>query len=47
MASQQVKQQAEKIQECCNKIRNMTDEFDIRNELEKIKQYCMVIESQI
>lgn len=47
MASDQVKHQAQKIQESCGKIQHMTDETHIRNELEKIKQYCTLIESQI
>lgn len=47
MASSRVKEHAQKIQECCSKLEHMTTEGDIRNELEKIKQYCSVIEAQI
>lgn len=47
MSSSRVKEEARKIQESCSKLQNMTTESDIRNELEKIKQYCSVIESQI
>lgn len=47
MSSSRVKEHAVKIQECCNKLQHMTVESDIRNEIEKIKQYCTVIESQI
>ncbi|WP_158606864.1 hypothetical protein [Paenibacillus ginsengarvi] len=47
MASQQVKQQAQKIVESCNKLQNMETDEAIRNELSKIKQYCSVIENQI
>jgi hypothetical protein len=47
MASPQVKQQAQKIVESCNKLQNMETDEAIRNELSKIKQYCATIESQI
>ncbi|GAA3402350.1 hypothetical protein ACFFNY_04105 [Paenibacillus hodogayensis] len=47
MASQQVKQQAQKIAESCSKLQNMVTEDAIRNEVSKIKQYCATIESQI
>lgn len=47
MASPQVKNQAEKIVESCNKLQNMTTDEAIRNEIMKIKQYCASIESEI
>lgn len=47
MSSSRVKEEARKIQESCSKLQNMSTESDIRNELEKIKQYCTAIESQI
>lgn len=47
MSSSRVKEEAQKIQESCSKLVNMTTESDIRNEVEKIKQYCTAIESQI
>lgn len=47
MASHQVKEQAQKIVESCNKLQNMTTDEAIRNELSKIKQYCSSIENQI
>lgn len=47
MSSSRVKEQAVKIQECCSKLQHMTTEGDIRDELEKIKQCCTIIESQI
>ncbi|WP_158560350.1 hypothetical protein [Paenibacillus contaminans] len=47
MASTAVKEQTRKIQESCNKLQNTTGEMDIRNEVEKIKQACSVIESQL
>lgn len=47
MASSRVQDEARKIRESSDKIQHMTDEGNIRNELEKIKQYCSVIESQI
>lgn len=47
MSSRNVKEQADKIQESCSKLQHMTTEGDIRNELEKIRQYCSMIESQI
>jgi hypothetical protein len=47
MSSSRVVEEAKKIQESCSKLQNMTQEGDIRNELEKIKQYCSAIEAQI
>lgn len=47
MSSNRVQEEARKIQESCSKLQNMTTESDIRNEIEKIKQYCTIIESQI
>lgn len=47
MSSSHVREEAKKIQESCSKLQNMTHEGDIRNELEKIKQCCTAIESQI
>lgn len=47
MASPQVREQAKKIMESCNKLQHMTTDEAIRNELSKIKQYCSSIENQI
>lgn len=47
MSSSRVREEAQKIQECCSKLQNMTNEGDIRNQLEKIKQSCSAIEAQI
>lgn len=47
MASNEVKEQAQKIAECCAKLATMTGPADIRNEVEKIKQICSAIENQI
>jgi hypothetical protein len=47
LASEHVKQQAQKIVESCGKLQNMTTDEAIRNELSKIKQCCQSIESQI
>lgn len=47
MASDKVKQQAEKIVESCGKLQNMTTDEAIHNEITKIKEYCRMIENQI
>lgn len=47
MAGEHVKEQAEKIIESCSKLKNMTTDEAIHNEISKIKQYCQMIESQI
>lgn len=47
MASNRVQEEARKIQESSSKLQHMTTESDIKNELEKIRQYCTDIEARI
>lgn len=47
MASNAVREEARKIQEASSKLQHMSTESDIKNELEKIRQYCTAIEARI
>jgi hypothetical protein len=47
MSSNIVREEARKIQEASGKLQHMTTESDIKNELEKIRQYCTAIEARI
>ncbi|WP_153801931.1 hypothetical protein [Filobacillus milosensis] len=47
MATDNVKQQAKRIEECCNRIENANSPEEIRQQVKEIQGCCNNIEQQI